>query len=73
MSCCFNTGDGDEIAFTRNIVSSKASDTSYHSQYQIDGRTVTWEAYNAKLKSFGILVKARNFLVFQVRPPTRTS
>lgn len=30
---------------------------------------VGWEAYAAKLSSFGILVKVRNFLVFQVRRP----
>jgi hypothetical protein len=34
-------------------------------------QVVTWEVYNAKLASFDILVKARNFLVFQVCAPTR--
>ncbi len=61
------TGDGEELHFTRGIVPSSASEASYQSQYKIDNRTVTWDAYIAKLKSFGILVKARNFLVFQVR------
>lgn len=65
--CCLHcdTGDGDEIEFSRGIVPSGSAD-SYQSQYKIDNRTVSWDAYNNKLKSFGILVKARNFLVFQV-------
>ena len=54
--------------FTRAIVPTSASeDATFQSQYKIDDRTVSWEAYNTKLKSFGILVKARNFLVFQAR------
>ena len=35
-------------------------------QYKLNDRTVTWEQYNRKLEQFNILVKARNFLVFQV-------
>ncbi|GAU46035.1 hypothetical protein TSUD_268770 [Trifolium subterraneum] len=48
-----------EIKFTRNITATGAS------EYRIDGNFVTWNDYNAKLKSLGILVNARNFLVFQ--------
>jgi structural maintenance of chromosome 1 len=63
----FETGDGEELEFTRAIVPNGASpDAAYQSQYRLNDRTVSWEAYNAKLKSFGILVQARNFLVFQV-------
>ncbi|XP_078441861.1 structural maintenance of chromosomes (SMC) family protein [Wolffia australiana] len=51
--------NGSELHFTRSITSSGGS------EYRIDGKVVTWEEYNAKLKSLGILVKARNFLVFQ--------
>ena len=36
------------------------------SAYQVNGRTVTREAYIKNLKAFNILVDARNFLVFQV-------
>ena len=46
--------------FTRTINSSGGS------EYRIDGKVVNWDEYNEKLKSLGILVKARNFLVFQV-------
>jgi structural maintenance of chromosome 1 len=36
------------------------------SGYEIDGRSVLWDEYNQELKQIGVLVKARNFLVFQV-------
>ncbi|XP_052171726.1 structural maintenance of chromosomes protein 1 isoform X1 [Diospyros lotus] len=55
----YQLGNGTEIQFTRAITSSGGS------EYRIDGRVVNWDEYNAKLKSLGILVKARNFLVFQ--------
>nr|VDD57364.1 unnamed protein product [Brassica oleracea] len=51
--------DGVELRFTRTITSSGGS------EYRIDNRVVNWEEYNGKLRSIGILVKARNFLVFQ--------
>ncbi|EIE20863.1 RecF/RecN/SMC protein [Coccomyxa subellipsoidea C-169] len=62
----FQTSDGEEVHFTRAIIPSSASaDASYQSQYKINDRNASWEAYNNKLKSYGILVQARNFLVFQ--------
>ncbi|XP_059660351.1 structural maintenance of chromosomes protein 1 isoform X2 [Cornus florida] len=51
--------NGSELQFTRTITSSGGS------EYRVDGRVVTWDEYSAKLKTLGILVKARNFLVFQ--------
>jgi len=39
--------------------------TTGTSEYKLDGRTVTYSAYNAALVSHNILVKAKNFLVFQ--------
>lgn len=51
--------NGEELHFTRTISSAGGS------EYRIDDKAVTWDAYGAKLKSLGILVKARNFLVFQ--------
>lgn len=53
-------GTGAELHFTRTITGASGS------EYCVDGRLVTWDDYNAKLRSLGILVKARNFLVFQV-------
>ncbi|KAI0781931.1 cohesin complex subunit psm1 [Abortiporus biennis] len=35
------------------------------SEYKLNGRVVTYSAYNAALVSHNILVKAKNFLVFQ--------
>ncbi|KAJ0051873.1 hypothetical protein Pint_01726 [Pistacia integerrima] len=52
-------GNGLELQFTRIITSAGAS------EYRIDGKVVNWDEYNGKLRSLGILVKARNFLVFQ--------
>jgi structural maintenance of chromosome 1 len=57
--------DGQEIHFTRAIQPG-GGNNSYQSVYRIDGRQVTLEAYTSRLGSFGILVKIRNFLVFQV-------
>lgn len=56
----YQLGNESELQFTRTITSSGGS------EYRIDGRVVNWDEYNAKLRSLGILVKARNFLVFQV-------
>ncbi|KAL2934777.1 Structural maintenance of chromosomes protein 1 [Bienertia sinuspersici] len=55
----YSLSSGSEIQFTRSITSSGGS------EYRIDGRVVTWDQYNEKLRELGILVKARNFLVFQ--------
>ncbi|KAG9151144.1 hypothetical protein Leryth_002716 [Lithospermum erythrorhizon] len=51
--------DGTEIQFTRVISGAGGS------EYRVNGRTVNWDEYNQKLKSIGVLIKARNFLVFQ--------
>ena len=56
----YQLADKSEIQFARTITATGAA-----SQYFIDGNVVTWDVYNAKLISLDILVKARNFLVFQ--------
>jgi len=62
------TDSDEEVTFSRVIQPSGADlDAAYHSVYKIDARAVTWDAYAQRLGTFGILVKARNFLVFQVR------
>lgn len=63
----FQARSGEAVEFSRHIVPSGGD--SFSSQYRIDGHNVTWDVYNEKLVGFGILVKARNFLVFQVGPP----
>ncbi|KAK8674437.1 hypothetical protein V6N13_112728 [Hibiscus sabdariffa] len=55
----YQLAGGSEIRFTRTILPTGGS------EYQIDGSNVNWDEYNGKLRSLGILVKARNFLVFQ--------
>ena len=50
---------GTEIHFMRSITSSGVS------TYRLDNRDVTFEVYEAMLQEIGVLVKARNFLVFQ--------
>ncbi|CAL5012945.1 unnamed protein product [Urochloa decumbens] len=55
----YRQSDHEELHFTRTITGAGGS------EYRIDGRIVTWDDYNDKLRSLGILVKARNFLVFQ--------
>ncbi|CAK8571767.1 unnamed protein product [Lathyrus sativus] len=55
----YQLANESEIRFTRTITSAGAS------EYRIDDSVVTWDVYNGRLKSLGILVKARNFLVFQ--------
>ena len=52
-----------ELHFARSITITAGG--GGESEYRIDGRLVTWEDYNDRLRSLGILVKARNFLVFQ--------
>ncbi|XP_071726717.1 structural maintenance of chromosomes protein 1-like [Rutidosis leptorrhynchoides] len=55
----YRLGNGTDLLFTRSITSAGGS------EYRIDDRVVNWDDYCAKLKSLGILIKARNFLVFQ--------
>lgn len=55
----YQMGNGSELLFTRTITGAGGS------EYRIDQKVVTWDDYNSRLKSLGILVKARNFLVFQ--------
>lgn len=48
-----------EVEFMRTVTVNGAS------EYRVRGRVLSLEAYNAELASIGVLVKARNFLVFQ--------
>ena len=63
----YQPSTGNEIVFSRDIVpNSLGSNATYVSQYKIDDHQVSADAYNRRLMSFNVLVKARNFLVFQV-------
>ena len=63
----YESADGAETHFSRIIApSSNSTDATFQSQYKLNSKTVSWEGYNNQLKKYNILVKARNFLVFQV-------
>jgi len=55
----YEDADGNEWRFKRTISMAGAS------TYYLQGKPVTWNVYNQQLESFNILVKAKNFLVFQ--------
>lgn len=51
--------NGAEYHFQRSVTMSGSS------EYRVNGRAMSAGAYNDRLKAFNILVKAKNFLVFQ--------
>eukprot|EP00814_Leptocylindrus_danicus_P018697 CAMPEP_0116038318 /NCGR_PEP_ID=MMETSP0321-20121206/22716_1 /TAXON_ID=163516 /ORGANISM="Leptocylindrus danicus var. danicus, Strain B650" /LENGTH=1452 /DNA_ID=CAMNT_0003516967 /DNA_START=35 /DNA_END=4393 /DNA_ORIENTATION=+ len=51
--------DGEEFRFSRTISASGVG------EYQVNGKTCSFAQYERALKRIGVLVKARNFLVFQ--------
>jgi structural maintenance of chromosome 1 len=53
------TEKGRQLVFHRGVTIAGAS------EYKVDGRVVSMEKYNERLAGIGVLVKARNFLVFQ--------
>ncbi|KAL3531229.1 hypothetical protein ACH5RR_010551 [Cinchona calisaya] len=55
----YRLDSGAEFQFTRTITSAGGS------EYRVNGELVNWNDYDKRLRDFGILVKARNFLVFQ--------
>ena len=65
VALVFAPPEGGEVRFERAIA--PGAGEAYASAYKLDGRAVPAEAYHARLESYGILVRARNFLVFQVR------
>ncbi len=50
---------GEELSFSRSISASGVS------TYRLDDKEVTYTIYESMLEKVGVLVKARNFLVFQ--------
>ena len=50
---------GDVINFQRNISATGVS------SYKINNKDISYESYESTLEKIGVLVKARNFLVFQ--------
>lgn len=58
VTAVYQESNGDEIHFTRTIIGNG-------SEYRIDGKVLSPQEYQAKLETLGILIKAKNFLVFQ--------
>ncbi|KLT43612.1 RecF/RecN/SMC protein [Cutaneotrichosporon oleaginosum] len=61
VAIVFQDDNGREWNFRRTMSASAAGSSSY----SLNGKTVRWEEYNKQLEKFNILVKAKNFLVFQ--------
>ncbi|KAK9717729.1 Structural maintenance of chromosomes protein 1 [Basidiobolus ranarum] len=59
VTAVYEDDNKQEIKFTRTITSSGSS------EYKINDNVVTWSRYNSILEEQNILIKARNFLVFQ--------
>lgn len=59
VTAIYEDGKGYEHRFQRSITVSGSS------EYRYNGRAIQYAQYNAKLEQFNILVKAKNFLVFQ--------
>ncbi|XP_068181197.1 structural maintenance of chromosomes protein 1A isoform X1 [Antennarius striatus] len=58
VSMVYQEEDGEERSFTRVIIGSS-------SEYRINNKVVGLPEYSEELEKLGILIKARNFLVFQ--------
>lgn len=62
----YEQSDGTKLELTRRIVSSQGSaGREYKSQYLVNGKVVSFDEYLKRLAQENILVKAKNFLVFQ--------
>jgi structural maintenance of chromosome 1 len=58
VTAVYLSDDGIETRFTRSILGSS-------SEYRVNEKLVTGSEYSEKLADLGILIKAKNFLVFQ--------
>jgi len=59
----YNSESTGEIRF-RRVIKPQPQNKAV-SAYLLNDETVKWEQYNEQLKNLGVLVRARNFLVFQ--------
>lgn len=59
VTAVYQDADENEFLFKRSITLAGTS------EYRINNRVMTAAAYNDRLKTFNILVKSKNFLVFQ--------
>jgi structural maintenance of chromosome 1 len=57
--------DDDNDTTDKTIIFSRSVISSGSTSYKINGSEVPFDQYDSSLSSIGVLVKARNFLVFQ--------
>uniref|UniRef100_A0A9J7XWS3 Structural maintenance of chromosomes protein 1A n=1 Tax=Cyprinus carpio carpio TaxID=630221 RepID=A0A9J7XWS3_CYPCA len=60
VTMVYQQDNGQELSFSRIIIGSS-------SEYRINNKVVGLSEYSDELEKLGILIKARNFLVFQVK------
>lgn len=58
VTAVYEEADGSEIQFTRSIIGAS-------SEWRLNGKVVTQQEYAQQLEDIGILMKSKNFLVFQ--------
>ena len=67
----YEDGNGKEWRFKRRLEADPSAladisiSLSGQSSYHLNGKETTYKAYNHQLEKFNVLVKAKNFLVFQ--------
>lgn len=59
------SGLNNKLPTGKTLIFSRIITTKGAGEYQINGKTCTFKQYETKLASIGVLLKARNFLVFQ--------
>jgi structural maintenance of chromosome 1 len=66
VTLVYRDADGTEVHFTRGIVGAGGPlSAAVSTEYRLDGALVSYDAYDAALQQRGILLRARNFLVYQ--------
>lgn len=65
VTLVYRDADGTEVHFTRAIVGAGGAASAVSTEYRLDGSLVSYDAYDAALQQRGILLRARNFLVYQ--------
>ena len=59
VTLAYRVDENSVLKFSRSVSSTGVS------SYRLQGKEVTYEVYEESLKEIGVLIKARNFLVFQ--------
>lgn len=65
LVCMRGTLDGAQSSVSEEVRFRRSVNAKGVSEYRVDGNLVTWDEYEVKLRTLNVLVKAKNFLVFQ--------